>query len=69
MEDGYHGCRGSAGELDYRTFLMEKLRGSRMGSVMETLAVPSEPGLTYAQLMLANFDLKTGKITLITLPR
>ncbi|KAI5369300.1 Putative purine-cytosine permease [Septoria linicola] len=37
---------------------MEKLRDSKVSRTLDRLAVPSEPGLTNAQLMLANEDLK-----------
>lgn len=40
---------------------MEKLRGINAGRLLNRLAVPSEPGLTNAELMLTNYDLKPGK--------
>ncbi len=39
---------------------MEKVRSSRFAHYVDKLAVPSEPGLTHAQLMLTNHDLKPG---------
>lgn len=38
--------------------IMEKLSRSRLGRVLDKLAVEQEAGLTHAQLMLNNFDLK-----------
>ena len=38
--------------------IMEKVRQSKFARFVDKLAVESEPGLTNAQLMLANFDLK-----------
>lgn len=40
---------------------MEKVENSRLAHFASKLAVSSEPGLTNAQLMLHNFDLKPGK--------
>ena len=40
---------------------MEKLENSRLAHFANKLAVSSEPGLTNAQLMLHNFDLKPGQ--------
>ena len=37
---------------------MDEARGSTFTRLLDKLAVPSEPGLTHAQLMLANEDLK-----------
>ena len=42
------------------TAIMEKIRGSKVARIVDKLAVSSEPGLTNAQLMLTNFDLKPG---------
>ena len=42
------------------TAIMEKLRDSKVARIANKLAVSSEPGLTNAQLMLTNFDLKPG---------
>jgi NCS1 family nucleobase:cation symporter-1 len=39
-------------------FIMERIKSTRMGQLLEKLAVESEPGLTNAQLMLNNHDLK-----------
>ena len=39
---------------------MEKIRESKVARIANKLAVTSEPGLTNAQLMLTNFDLKPG---------
>ena len=41
-------------------FDMEKLRDSKVSRFLDKVAVDSEPGLTNAQLMLTNFDLKPG---------
>lgn len=40
--------------------IMEKVRNSKAGRLVDKLAVESEPGLTNAQLLLTNFDLKPG---------
>ncbi len=40
--------------------MMEKVKKSRVAYYVDKLAVTSEPGLTNAQLMLTNFDLKPG---------
>ena len=40
--------------------IMEKIRESKVARIANKLAVTSEPGLTNAQLMLTNFDLKPG---------
>ena len=40
--------------------IMEKKRESKVARIANKLAVTSEPGLTNAQLMLTNFDLKPG---------
>ena len=37
---------------------MEKVKKTRVAYYVDKLAVSSEPGLTNAQLMLTNFDLK-----------
>lgn len=42
------------------TAIMEKIRYSKVAKIVDKLAVSSEPGLTNAQLMLTNFDLKPG---------
>lgn len=39
---------------------MEKLNDSKAGRFLKKLEVESEPGLTNAQLMLTNHDLKPG---------
>ena len=39
---------------------MEKVKGLKVARIVDKLAVSSEPGLTNAQLMLTNFDLKPG---------
>ena len=41
---------------------MEKVKSSRFAHMLDKLAVESEPGLTNAQLMLINHDLKPGKL-------
>ena len=40
---------------------MEKLENSKLAHFANKIAVSSEPGLTNAQLMLHNFDLKPGQ--------
>lgn len=40
---------------------MEKVKETRLAHLVDKLAVESEPGLTNAQLMLNNHDLKPGK--------
>ena len=40
--------------------IMEKVKKSKVAYYIDKLAVTSEPGLTNAQLMLTNFDLKPG---------
>lgn len=39
---------------------MEKVKNTKAARLIDKLAVESEPGLTNAQLMLTNFDLKPG---------
>ena len=39
---------------------MEEIKTSKFALVVDKLAVASEPGLTNAQLMLTNHDLKPG---------
>ncbi len=41
--------------------IMEKVKPTRFAHFMSKLAVDSEPGLTNAQLMLDNHDLKPGE--------
>lgn len=41
-------------------FIMEKVKDTKIGYWADKLAVESEPGLTNAQLMLNNHDLKPG---------
>ena len=41
---------------------MEKLKHRKLAYYAEKLAVSSEPGLTNAQLMLTNHDLKPGRL-------
>lgn len=40
--------------------IMEKVKQSKVAYYVDKLAATSEPGLTNAQLMLTNFDLKPG---------
>jgi NCS1 family nucleobase:cation symporter-1 len=40
---------------------MEKVKSTKLAHFLNKLAVESEPGLTNAQLMLNNHDLKPGK--------
>ena len=44
----------------FPTVIMEKLKKSKVKYYADKLAVDAEPGLTNAQLMLTNFDLKPG---------
>lgn len=44
---------------------MEKLKQSKVRYYADKLAVEAEPGLTNAQLMLTNHDLKPGKDCII----
>jgi hypothetical protein len=39
-------------------FIMKKIKSSKLRYVLDKIAVESEPGLTNAQLMLTNHDLK-----------
>ena len=39
---------------------METIKRTKVARVVDKLAVESEPGLTNAQLMLTNHDLKPG---------
>jgi hypothetical protein len=48
---------GSVGHL---IAIMEKVKDSKVARIVDKLAVSSEPGLTNAQLMLTNYDLKPG---------
>ena len=48
-------------KLRYIVAVMEKLENSRLAYFANKIAVKSEPGLTNAQLMLHNFDLKPGQ--------
>jgi NCS1 family nucleobase:cation symporter-1 len=45
--------------------IMEKTRSSKFRHYARKLAVESEPGLTNAQLMLTNHDLKPGMISCV----
>ena len=45
---------------DRKIAIMEKIRRSKVSQLVDKLAVTSEPGLTNAQLMLTNYDLKPG---------
>ena len=45
--------------------IMEKIRRSKVSQVVDKLAVSSEPGLTNAQLMLTNHDLKPGESSIL----
>jgi hypothetical protein len=51
----------SSDESHFFNFLMEKVKETRLAHWVDKLAVESEPGLTNAQLMLNNHDLKPGK--------
>ena len=41
---------------------MEKVKHTKVARLVDKLAVSSEPGLTNAQLMLTNHDLKPGMV-------
>lgn len=46
------------------TSFMEKVTRTRIARAIDKLAVESEPGLTHAQLLLTNHDLKPGTLYL-----
>jgi len=48
----------SSDEPYFFDFIMEKVKSTRLAYLLEKAAVESEPGLTNAQLMLNNHDLK-----------
>ncbi|KAG4426511.1 hypothetical protein IFR04_000393 [Cadophora malorum] len=48
----------SSDESNFFDFIMEKVRGTKVAYWADRVAVESEPGLTNAQLMLHNHDLK-----------
>ncbi len=50
----------SSDESNFFDFIMEKVRGTKVAYWADRVAVESEPGLTNAQLMLHNHDLKPG---------
>ena len=52
--------RQTSRSSNHITAIMEKIRESKVARIANKLAVTSEPGLTNAQLMLTNFDLKPG---------
>ncbi|PQE18275.1 uracil permease protein [Rutstroemia sp. NJR-2017a WRK4] len=64
--DPYHICSRennttvfhSSDEPAFFDFIMEKVKGTKLAYFADKLAVESEPGLTNAQLMLNNHDLK-----------
>lgn len=58
IEDNFIVSFHSSDENAFFDFIMEKVRESKIGCFFEKLAVDSEPGLTNAQLMLNNHDLK-----------
>lgn len=47
-------------------FIMEKVKNTKIGYLADRLAVESEPGLTNAQLMLNNHDLKPGSWSILS---
>ena len=47
---------------EYLNAVMEKVKDTKIARFVDKLAVSSEPGLTNAQLMLTNHDLKPGMI-------
>jgi len=51
----------SSDEPYFFDFIMEKVRSTKFAYWANKLAVESEPGLTNAQLMLHNHDLKPGR--------
>ena len=51
----------SSDESYFFDCIMEKVKSTRIAHFVEKLAVESEPGLTNAQLMLNNHDLKPGE--------
>lgn len=50
----------SSDESYFFDIIMEKVKATRVAHFVDKLAVESEPGLTNAQLMLHNHDLKPG---------
>jgi len=56
IQHSYH----SSDESYILDFIMEKVKSTKFAHFVEKLAVESEPGLTNAQLMLNNHDLKPG---------
>ena len=50
----------SSDESNFFDLIMEKVRGTKVAYWADRVAVESEPGLTNAQLMLHNHDLKPG---------
>jgi NCS1 family nucleobase:cation symporter-1 len=50
----------SSDESYFFDFIMEKAKSTKLAHFVDKLAVESEPGLTNAQLMLNNHDLKPG---------
>jgi NCS1 family nucleobase:cation symporter-1 len=48
----------SSDESYFFDFIMEKVKSTKLADFVDRLAVDSEPGLTNAQLMLNNHDLK-----------
>jgi nucleobase:cation symporter-1, NCS1 family len=53
-----HTVYHSSDESYFFDFIMEKVKSTRLAHFVDKLAVESEPGLTNAQLMLNNHDLK-----------
>ena len=51
----------SSDESYFFDYIMEKFKSTKLAYWANKLAVESEPGLTNAQLMLNNHDLKPGK--------
>lgn len=50
----------SSDEAYFLDLIMEKVKSTKFAHFVDKLAVESEPGLTNAQLMLNNHDLKPG---------
>lgn len=52
----------SSDESYFLDLIMEKVKATKFAHFVDKLAVESEPGLTNAQLMLNNHDLKPGML-------
>lgn len=56
--EGHQVVYHSSDESFFFDFIMEKVKNTKLAYWANKLAVESEPGLTHAQLMLNNHDLK-----------